>query len=168
MAITTLFRRVRRPESAEPTIRVRGPQSPTAARPASISNPRVARPSVSRHCSDHATRLVRKYAAFGTAWALLPVPMATSAGLAILETHLIYWIARIYGEQPKKTDVVMTAAGLNLASVGLKTLALEGAALVPGVGLGVKAGIAGSVVMALGTAIVSHYEGKYPGRQIAT
>ena len=90
--------------------------------------------------------------------------MATSAGLTLLETHLIYWIARIYGEHPTRSDILMTAGGLELASVALKAVAIEGAALVPVIGLGIKAGIAGSVVEALGHAIVNHYEAKYPGR----
>jgi hypothetical protein len=93
--------------------------------------------------------------------------MATSAGLALLETHLIYWVARIYGEHPTKTDVLMTAAGLELASVGLKTMAIEGAALVPVVGLGIKAGLAGGVVEAIGRAVIGHYESKYPERLAA-
>jgi uncharacterized protein (DUF697 family) len=118
-------------------------------------------------CRDRARRLIHKYAVFGTVWALLPIPTATSAGLALLETHLIYWVARIYGEQPTKTDVLVTAAGLELASVALKTVAIEGAMLVPGVGLGIKASIAGTVVEALGHAVVSHYEGKYPERLAA-
>ena len=126
-----------------------------------------AAPAGPLRCRDRATRLIRGYAAFGTVWALLPVPMATSAGLTLLETHLIYWIARIYGEEPKKADVFMTAAGLELASVALKAVALEGAALVPVVGLGVKAGIAGTVVLALGRAIIGHYESKYPDQRMA-
>jgi uncharacterized protein (DUF697 family) len=121
-------------------------------------------PSPTALCRDRAMGLVHKYAVFGAVWALLPIPMATSAGLALLETHLIYWIARIYGESPTRSDVLMTAAGLELASVALKTVAIEGAALVPGVGLGVKAGIAGSVVEGIGLAIVRHYEGKHPNR----
>jgi uncharacterized protein (DUF697 family) len=120
-----------------------------------------------RLCRERAQSLVYKYAAFGTVWALLPIPMATSAGLALLETHLIYWVARIYDEQPTRSDVVMTAAGLELASVALKTVAMEGAALVPAVGLGIKASIAGSVVLALGRAVVQHYEAKYPDRVVA-
>jgi len=119
-------------------------------------------------CRDKAMSIVHKYAMFGTAWALLPVPVATSAGLALLETHLVYWIARIYGEHPKKSDILMVAGGLELASIGLKTIAAEGAALVPVVGLGVKAGIAGAVVLAMGKAIVSHYEDKYPSRSLTT
>ncbi len=118
-------------------------------------------------CRDRAHKLIHKYAAFGTVWALLPIPMATSAGLALLETHLIYWVARIYGEHPTRSDVVVTAAGLELASVALKTMAIEGAMLVPGIGLGIKAGIAGSVVEALGHAVVAHYETKYPDRVAA-
>ncbi len=118
-------------------------------------------------CAERARALVHKYAAVGTVWALLPVPMATSAGLALLETHLIYWVARIYGEQPSHSDVLITAAGLELASVGLKTMAMEGAALVPAVGLGIKASIAGSVIEGIGHAIVSHYEAKHPGRLAA-
>jgi uncharacterized protein (DUF697 family) len=118
-------------------------------------------------CRDRAKETVHKYAAFGTVWALLPIPMATSAGLAVLETHLIYWVARIYGEQPSHADVLVTAAGLELASVALKTVAVEGAMLVPAVGLGIKASIAGSVVEALGHAVVRHYEAKYPDKVAA-
>jgi uncharacterized protein (DUF697 family) len=124
-------------------------------------------PPPSKLARDRARKLVHKYAAFGTVWALLPVPMATSAGLALLETHLIYWVARIYGEQPSKADIVVTAAGLELASVALKTVALEGAMLVPAVGLGVKASIAATVVEALGHAVVQHYEAKYPAKEAA-
>jgi uncharacterized protein (DUF697 family) len=120
-----------------------------------------------RLCRDDAKRVVHKYAVLGTVWALLPVPMATSAGLALLETHLIYWVARIYGEHPTRRDIVMTAAGLELASVALKTVAVEGAMLVPVVGLGIKASIAGTVVEAIGHAVVQHYEGKYPERVAA-
>ncbi len=118
-------------------------------------------------CRDRARRVVHGYAACGAVWALLPVPMATSAGLALLETHLIYWVARIYGEHPTRSDVLMTAAGLELASVGLKTVAVEGAALVPVIGLGIKAGIAGSVVEAIGQAVVLHFESKYPEKLAA-
>jgi uncharacterized protein (DUF697 family) len=128
-----------------------------------VAEPLVQAPPL---CRDQARALVNKYAAVGTVWAVLPVPMATSLGLAALETHLIYWVARIYGEQPTKADVMMTATGLELASVGLKTMAIEGAALVPVVGLGVKASIAGSVVLAIGHAVVQHYETKYPAKAV--
>ena len=159
MQLPTLLRRTAKPASAKlaggearPTLwrRAPVPVSPVSPRASEVSS-----------CHDRATRLVHKYAIFGAVWALLPVPMATSAGLALLETHLIYWIARIYGESPTKADIFMTAAGLELASVALKTVAVEGAALVPVVGLGVKASIAGSVVEAIGHTIVRHYEAKH-------
>src|SRR5271170_4404504 len=76
-------------------------------------------------CREKAQALVHKYAVFGTAWAILPVPIATSAGLTALETHMLYWIARAYGEEPTKGDVVMAAGGLELCSVALKTAAIE-------------------------------------------
>ncbi len=164
MAITTLLERLRRrPTEVEPHAEGEGIRAAEARTEVVDVRPI---PVPSRRCQDHAKRLIHRYAAFGTAWALLPVPMATSAGLALLETHLIYWVARLYGESPSRADIVMTAAGLNLASVGLKTIALEGAALVPVAGLGVKAGIAGGVVLALGQGILSHYEAKYPGKEI--
>lgn len=115
-------------------------------------------------CKEKARALVHKYAAFGTAWALLPIPMATSVGLTALETHLIYWIGRIYGEDPHTRDVAMTAAGLELASVALKTVAIEGATFAPGIGWGIKAGIAGSAIEGIGQLAIDHYEKKYPGK----
>ncbi len=142
-------------------------RQPTDVSVASPPASPVVVPGGAHLCRERARRLVHRYAVAGTVWALIPVPMATSAGLALLETHLIYWVARIYGEHPTRSDVVMTAAGLELASVALKAVALEGAALVPAVGLGIKAGIAGSVVEAIGHVIVQHYEAKYPEKLAA-
>jgi uncharacterized protein (DUF697 family) len=121
-------------------------------------------PGSPRLCRQKTRAMVHKYAAFGTAWAILPVPIATSAGLTALETHMLYWIARAYGEEPTKSDVVMAAGGLELCSVALKTAAIEGANLIPVVGWGVKAAIAGSAIEAIGNAAILHYESKYPGK----
>jgi uncharacterized protein (DUF697 family) len=115
-------------------------------------------------CRERARVLVHKYAALGTAWSFVPIPGATSVGLTALETHMIYWIARVYGEQPSHQDVLMTAGGLELASVALKRLAMEGACLVPVIGWGIKASIAGGAIEAIGNTIVQHYEKKYPGK----
>jgi uncharacterized protein (DUF697 family) len=115
-------------------------------------------------CRDKARALVHKYAAFGTTWAILPIPVATSAGLTALETHMIYWIARVYGETPNGGDVLTAAGGLELCSIALKTLAIEGANLVPVVGWGVKAAIAGSAIEAIGQAAIHHFESKYPAK----
>ena len=115
-------------------------------------------------CKEKARTLVHKYAVAGTAWAVLPIPMATSPGLTALETHMVYWIARVYGETPSHTDTMIVAAGLELASVGLKTLALEAANFVPIIGWGIKGAIAASAIEGFGTAVIYHYESKYPGK----
>jgi len=129
---------------------------------------RVLTPSVvvmePRPCRDRAQALVHKYAVAGTAWAVLPIPIATSLGLTAMETHLIYWIGRIYGESPSSMDVAMTAGGLELASLALKTAAVEAANAVPVIGWGVKGAIAGSAIEALGQVVIRHYEEKYPGK----
>ena len=111
--------------------------------------------------------MIHKYAAAGTAWAMLPIPGATSAGLCALETHMIYWVGRIYGEELKHTDVLMIGAGLEVASQGLKLIAVEGANLVPVVGWGIKGAIAGSVIEGIGEMIIRHFESKYPGKVFA-
>jgi uncharacterized protein (DUF697 family) len=115
-------------------------------------------------CRDRARSLVHKYAVAGTTWAVLPLPIATSIGLTAMETHLIYWIGRIYGEHPSSMDVVVTAGGLELASIALKTAAVEAANAVPVIGWGVKGAIAGSAIEALGQLVIRHYEEKYPGK----
>jgi uncharacterized protein (DUF697 family) len=115
-------------------------------------------------CREKARVLVHRYAIAGTTWAVLPIPMATSVGLMAMETHLAYWIARIYGEEPTRMDLAMTAGGLELASVALKTAAVEAANAVPVIGWGVKGAIAGTAIEALGELFIRHYEEKYPGK----
>jgi uncharacterized protein (DUF697 family) len=80
---------------------------------------------------------------------------------------LIYWIGRVYGEELTKADILMIGAGLEMASVGLKAVAVEGANLVPVVGWGVKAAIAGVTIEGLGEMVIRHFEGKYPGKVYA-
>jgi uncharacterized protein (DUF697 family) len=115
-------------------------------------------------CRERAQALVHKYAVAGTAWAVLPLPVATSLGLTAMETHLIYWVGRTYGEHPTSMDVAMAAGGLELASIALKMCAIEAANAVPVLGWGVKGAIAGSAIEALGQVVIRHYEEKYPGK----
>jgi uncharacterized protein (DUF697 family) len=116
-------------------------------------------------CRDRARALVHRYAVAGTAWAILPIPVATSVGLTAMETNLIYWIGRIYGEHPTSMDIAMMAAGLEIASVALKAAAVEAALAVPVIGWGIKGAIAGSAIEALGEMVIRHYEQKYPGKR---
>jgi uncharacterized protein (DUF697 family) len=149
---------------ADTEVTLVSPPSSTSSDAEVLMKPTPATPAGRKLCREKARKMVHKYAAFGTAWAVLPVPIATSAGLTALETHLLYWIARAYGEEPNKSDLMMAAGGLELCSVALKTVAIEGANLVPVVGWGVKAAIAGSAIEAIGQAAILHFESKYPGK----
>ena len=115
-------------------------------------------------CSVKARALVHKYALAGTAWSVLPIPIPTSPGLVALEAHMIYWIARIYGDAPSHTDTMMLAAGLEVGSTGLKTLAKHLVGFVPVIGWGIKGFIAASAIEAMGEVIIRHFEAKYPGK----
>lgn len=118
------------------------------------------------YCRDRAWSVVHKYALFGTAFAAIPIPIATSPALTALETHLIYWIGRIYDDAPSHGETLMIASGLEMASLGLKTVAREAAGLVPVVGWGIKAAIAGASIEALGALIIRHFEQKHPNKVV--
>ena len=118
-------------------------------------------------CRDKAKMLVHKYAAGGAAWAMLPLPIPTSPALVALEAHMIYWIARMYGEAPSHTDTIMLAAGLELGSTGLKQAAKYLVGFVPVIGWGIKGVIAGSTIEAMGQVIIRHFESKYPNKVAA-
>ena len=120
--------------------------------------------STGQTCREKARSLIHKYALFGTAWAVLPIPIATSTGLCALEAHMIYWVGRVYGEDLSRPDILMLGAGLELASVGLKAVATEGANFIPVIGWGVKGAIAGSTIEGLGELVIRHFEQKYPGK----
>lgn len=118
------------------------------------------------YCRDRAWSVVHKYALFGTAFAAIPIPIATSPALTALETHLIYWIGRIYDDAPSHGETLMIASGLEMASLGLKTVAREAAGLVPVIGWGIKAAIAGASIEALGAVIIRHFEQKHPDKVV--
>src|SRR5215470_14727739 len=115
-------------------------------------------------CRDKASVLVHKYAVAGFAWSVLPLPIPTSPGLVALEAHMIYWIARIYGDAPSHTDTLMLAAGLELGSTGLKTVAKKLVGYIPVIGWGIRGVIAGSTIEAMGQVIIKHFESKYPNK----
>ncbi len=144
------------PEAPSPP----APEADKAAAPAALEQPQVV------YCRDRARSIVHKYALFGTAFAALPIPIATSPALTALETHLIYWIGRIYDDAPSHGETLMIASGLEMASVGLRTVAREAAGLVPVVGWGIKAAIAGASIEALGALIIRHFEQKHPNKVV--
>jgi len=118
-------------------------------------------------CRDKARVLVHKYAAGGAAWAMLPIPIPTSPALTALEAHMIYWIARMYGEAPSHTDTIMLAAGLEVGSSGLKHAARYLVGFIPVIGWGIKGLIAGAAIETMGQLIIKHFEAKYPGKVAA-
>jgi uncharacterized protein (DUF697 family) len=115
-------------------------------------------------CRDKASSLVHKYALAGTAWSVLPLPIPTSPGLVALEAHMIYWIARLYGDAPSHTDTLMLAAGLELGSTGLKTVVKKLVGFIPVIGWGIRGFIAASAIEAMGQVIIRHFESKYPNK----
>ncbi len=140
---------------------------PPAPEPAASPAPAPVSSSPPVLCRDKARGLVHKYAAGGVAWAMLPLPLPTSPVLTALEAHMIYWIARTYGEAPSHTDTIMLAAGLEVGSTGLKYAATYLVGFVPVIGWGIKGAIAGVAIETMGRLIIQHYESKYPGKVAA-
>jgi len=135
--------------------------APAAPAPAAAEKPPEKIPIL---CRTKARGVARKYAAFGTAISALPLPPGTSAALAALETHLIYYVAKVYGEDLSHAETMIVASTLNVAGMALRTLAREGVGLIPVVGWGVRAVIAGSGIMGIGELAIRHFEMKYPNK----
>jgi uncharacterized protein (DUF697 family) len=115
-------------------------------------------------CRKKARKIIHKFAIAGTVFAALPIPAGTSAGLAALETYLVYFVGKVYGEELSYAETLMVASGLNVASVALKTLAREGLGLIPVLGSGIRAGIAATAIEGIGEAAIRHFEKKHPNK----
>lgn len=110
-------------------------------------------------------RWVHRYAVGGAAFAALPLPISTTAGLAALEVHMLNSIGKIYGEESKGLSAVAAMGGFEVMGVGLSFLARRVVSLVPLLlGPAIRAGIAGVVIESIGRGIVGHFERKHPGR----
>jgi uncharacterized protein (DUF697 family) len=116
-------------------------------------------------CEDRAQEWVHLYAAGGAAFAALPIPGATSMGLAAAESHMVYWIAKIYGEELSGKEITLILGTLGLASLGLKAFALEACNFIPVAGWLIKGGIAATAIESIGATIIRHFEQKYPGKR---
>lgn len=116
-------------------------------------------------CKARALKWVHLYAAGGTTFAMLtPIPGATTAGLTAAETHMVYWIAKIYGEELSVKEIAITLGGLELAGLGLKAAAMEACTFIPIAGWIVKGVIAGGAIEGIGHVIVDHFEDRHPGK----
>ncbi len=109
-------------------------------------------------------RWVHRYALGGAAFAAIPMPFSTSAGLATLETHMLSVIGDIYGDEPSKTASAAAGGAFAIFGQGLKYAACQAACFIPGWGIPIRMAIAGSTIEALGRSVVEHYERKHPGK----
>jgi uncharacterized protein (DUF697 family) len=116
-------------------------------------------------CREEAMRWVHRYAIGGAAFAALPLPISTTAGLAALEVHMFNFIGGVYGESVGNLASLAAGGGLEVMGAGLKFVATRAVSFVPGpAGIVIRAGIAAVVIETLGRAIIGHFERKHPGR----
>jgi uncharacterized protein (DUF697 family) len=115
-------------------------------------------------CKEESTRWVHRYAIGGAAFAALPIPFSTSAGLAALETHMASFIAEIYGDSPSTLAAAAAGGAFSALGQGLKYIACQAACFVPVLGIPIRMTIAGGTIESLGHAIIAHYERKHPGK----
>lgn len=119
-------------------------------------------------CKEEALRWVHRYAVGSAAFAAIPLPFSTSAGLAALETHLAAMIADIYGVTQASFATAAAGTAFGALGQGLKYAACQATIFLPGFGIPIRMAIAGTTVDSLGRAIVAHYERRHPGKAYLT
>jgi uncharacterized protein (DUF697 family) len=117
-------------------------------------------------CKQEARRWVHRYAAGGSAFTLVPLPV-TSASLTTLEMHMVAVIGTIYGESLSNTSVAAAGNTFAVLGQGLKWLAVRGAQFAPRLGPVLRVVIAAASIEGIGHAIIQHFERKYPGKAFA-
>lgn len=115
-------------------------------------------------CKERAEKWVHAYAVGGAAATAVPIPGGSTVALGLMETHMIYWIAKVYGEELTIGEIVAVGSGLEVAGFVLKGIAMEVVNFIPVLGQLAKAGIAVGAIEGLGALIIDHYEDKYPGK----
>lgn len=120
--------------------------------------------SMPKTCKEKAREWVHITAAGGGAIAAVPVPGIGTAGLIALESQLVYWVGRIYGEKLDKAELVMIAGSLSVGSLAIKAAVLEALNFVPVAGWLIKIPVAAGIIEAIGALAIKHFEDKYPGK----
>jgi uncharacterized protein (DUF697 family) len=116
-------------------------------------------------CKEESMRWVHRYAIGGAAFAMLPLPLSTTAGLAALEAHMFRVVGEVYGETVSGVASLAAGGSFEVMGQGLKFLAARAVAFVPPpFGPAIRAGIAAIVIESIGFGIVGHFERKYPGK----
>jgi uncharacterized protein (DUF697 family) len=116
-------------------------------------------------CKEEALRWVHRYAAGGAAFAAIPIPFSTSAGLAAMETHMTAFIGSIYSDPMGGPTTAAAGGTFAVMGQGLKWMATQAVGFVPLLGPVIRMSIAAATIEGLGRAIVSHYERKYPDKE---
>ena len=115
-------------------------------------------------CKEKARQYVHLTATGGAVLAPVPIPFMGTVGLIALETNLVYWVGRIYGETLTKTELATIITSLEIGSLALKLGVLEALNFVPIAGWLLKAPLAAGVIEGIGNLAVSHFEDRYPGK----
>jgi uncharacterized protein (DUF697 family) len=118
-------------------------------------------------CKDEAIRWVHRYAIGGAAFAAIPIPVSTSAGLAAMEAHMVGLIGGIYGDSFAGAATVAAGGTFAVVGQGLKWAATQATCFIPGFGSLIRSAIAGVTIESLGRAVVAHYERKFPEKLLA-
>jgi len=116
-------------------------------------------------CKEEALRWVHRYAVGGAAFAAIPLPIPTTAGLATMEMHLATLIADVYGEPSTGFGTAAAGGAFAIFGQGLKFVACQAACFIPVLGVPIRMGIAGGIIESLGRALIAHFERKHPGKE---
>ena len=115
-------------------------------------------------CKEESLRWVHRYAGGGAAYAAVPIPVSTSAGLAAMETTMVAMIGDIYGDSMSGLNSALASGTFIVFGQGLKWLAIQGTMFLPLIGIPLRMAIAGGTMEVIGHSLIAHYERKYPGK----
>lgn len=65
-------------------------------------------------CKERSLKWVHAYSAGGALTTAVPIPGGATLALGGIETHMIYWIAKIYGEELSMKEILVVAGGLEV------------------------------------------------------
>jgi molecular chaperone DnaK (HSP70) len=111
-------------------------------------------------CRREASNAYKRYAAGGGAFALLvsPIPGLSQPFLTALEAKLVMEISEIYGYKLEKKEIATVIGGLLAGGTLLKLGVMEALTFAPGIGWGLKAGVAGGAVAGLGEVAIRYFD----------
>ncbi len=116
-------------------------------------------------CREKAREWVHITAAGGGSLAAVPIPFMGTAGLAVMEATLIYWIGRIYGEKLDATAIKQILSSLGVASLGIKFGVMELLNVIPIAGWIAKVPIAVGIIEGIGALAIKHFEDRTPNKE---